>query len=74
MNAEQFVTDFADQAVILPLLLMVAIALWWCGWRRGALAWAIGVAASQLGLTWGVLRSLASNAIFRATGRSRRPR
>jgi len=35
-----FLTDFADQAVILPLSLVVAITLWCAGWRRGALAWA----------------------------------
>ena len=35
-----FLTDFADQAVILPLSLVVAITLWCVGWRRGALAWA----------------------------------
>jgi membrane-associated phospholipid phosphatase len=46
LNIERFLTDFADQAVILPLLLAVGIALWWGGWRRGALAWGFGVGAA----------------------------
>jgi hypothetical protein len=35
----RFVTDFADQAVILPLILAVAAMLAVQGWRRGALVW-----------------------------------
>jgi membrane-associated phospholipid phosphatase len=45
IKALNFLTDFADQAVVLPLaggVLMVLLAL---GWRRGALAWGAGVAA-----------------------------
>jgi membrane-associated phospholipid phosphatase len=38
-----FVTDFADQAVLLPLVLMVALALAAAGWRRGAGAWILVV-------------------------------
>ena len=34
-----FVTDFADQAVVLPLAVAAAILLAVGGWRRGALAW-----------------------------------
>jgi membrane-associated phospholipid phosphatase len=34
-----FVTDFADQAVVLPLAITAAILLAAGGWRRGALAW-----------------------------------
>ncbi len=44
-----FVTDFADQAVILPLIVCVAVVLWASGWRRGALVWCFGTAAT-LGL------------------------
>lgn len=44
-----FVTDFADQAVILPLIACVAVALWLAGWRRGAAVWCCGTAAT-LGL------------------------
>ncbi len=38
-----FLTDFADQAVILPLALAIGIALLMQGWRRGAAAWAAAV-------------------------------
>ena len=40
-----FLTDFADQAVVLPVVLVVAVILTATGWRRGALVWlgAIGV-------------------------------
>lgn len=41
--AMQFLTDFADQAVLLPVALTVAVGLWLQGWRRGAAAWAIAV-------------------------------
>jgi len=34
-----FITNFADQAVILPLLLAVTVALVAQGWRRGAVVW-----------------------------------
>lgn len=35
----QALTDFADQAVVLPLIAVVALMLGLLGWRRGALAW-----------------------------------
>lgn len=35
----RYLTDFADQAVILPLVLAIAVALAVQGWRRGALVW-----------------------------------
>jgi membrane-associated phospholipid phosphatase len=41
-----FLTDFADQAVMLPLVLAVGIALLVQGWRRGAAAWAVVVFAT----------------------------
>jgi membrane-associated phospholipid phosphatase len=41
-----FITDFADQAVILPLVLAIGIALLLQGWRRGAAAWALAVFAT----------------------------
>lgn len=34
-----FLTDFADQAVALPLMAVFALGLGALGWRRGALAW-----------------------------------
>jgi membrane-associated phospholipid phosphatase len=41
----RFLTDFADQAVVLPLIAVVALMLAVLGWRRGAVAWlaAVGV-------------------------------
>jgi membrane-associated phospholipid phosphatase len=36
-----FLTDFADQAVILPIVLAVGVALFAAGWHRGAGAWAL---------------------------------
>jgi membrane-associated phospholipid phosphatase len=42
----RYLTDFADQAVILPLVLAVAVALAVQGWRRGALIWLIVVGAT----------------------------
>lgn len=42
----RYLTDFADQAVILPLVLAIAVSLAAQGWRRGALVWLIVVAAT----------------------------
>lgn len=49
LRAAAFVTDFADQAVILPLAAVIAVALYAGGWRRGALAWTVAIIAT-LGL------------------------
>ncbi|MDE2574267.1 MAG: phosphatase PAP2 family protein [Rhodospirillales bacterium] len=40
------ITDFADQAVMLPLAAVTGLALWLAGWRRGALAWYLAVPAT----------------------------
>ena len=40
----RYLTDFADQAVILPLVLAIAVALAVQGWRRGAFVWLLVVA------------------------------
>ncbi len=45
-----FITDFADQAVMLPVVLAVALAMAARGWWRGACAW-LGV----IGVTFGVV-------------------
>jgi hypothetical protein len=37
----RFLTDFADQAVILPVLVAVTLTLALFGWRRGAAAWVV---------------------------------
>jgi membrane-associated phospholipid phosphatase len=42
----KFLTDFADQAVVLPLVLAIAVALALQGWRRGAVVWLLTVAAT----------------------------
>lgn len=42
----RFITDFADQAVILPLVFAIGIALLMQGWRRGAAAWVSAVMAT----------------------------
>ncbi|HVC62726.1 MAG TPA: phosphatase PAP2 family protein [Acetobacteraceae bacterium] len=44
-----FLTDFADQAVILPVVFAVAIVLAMQGWRYGALVW-LGVVFATFGL------------------------
>lgn len=49
----RFLTDFADQAVILPLVLAISIALATQGWRRGAIVWLCVV-----GVTFGVMLAL----------------
>ena len=46
----EFLTDFADQAVVLPLALVLGLMLAIFGWPRAALAWAVAVGAA-LGLT-----------------------
>ena len=37
------VTDFGDQAVLLPLAAGIALLLALSGWRRGALAWTAAI-------------------------------
>jgi membrane-associated phospholipid phosphatase len=44
----KFFTDFADQAVVLPLAVTICLALAAAGWRRGAVAWAVVVPATLL--------------------------
>ena len=41
----KFITDFADQAVILPLVVAIAFTLF-LQWRRGAIAWLMVIAAT----------------------------
>jgi membrane-associated phospholipid phosphatase len=45
----RFITDFADQFVVLPLAAVVALALLAGGWRRGAAVWTATVGGA-LGL------------------------
>jgi membrane-associated phospholipid phosphatase len=44
-----FLTNFADQAVMLPMVFAIAIVLATQGWRRGALVW-LGVVFATFGL------------------------
>jgi membrane-associated phospholipid phosphatase len=46
VSTMRFITDFADQAVILPLVLAIGIALLAQGWRRGAAAWVFVIVAT----------------------------
>jgi membrane-associated phospholipid phosphatase len=41
-----FLTDFADQAVILPVFLAISLMLFARGWRRGAAVWALVIVAA----------------------------
>jgi membrane-associated phospholipid phosphatase len=43
-----FLTDFADQAVMLPMAVTVCLMLALAGWRRAALAWALVVPGTLL--------------------------
>ena len=49
MHILRFITDFADQAVLLPIAMVIGIALLAAGWLRGAVAWAV-VIFGMLGL------------------------
>jgi len=46
----RFITDFGDQAVVLPLALGAAVLFAVCGWRRGALSW-----IAAIGCTFGLI-------------------
>jgi membrane-associated phospholipid phosphatase len=48
-----FLTNFADEAVVLPVVLAIALMLAARGWWRGALAWLAAV-----GLTFGLVLAL----------------
>lgn len=50
-----FVTDFADQAVILPLVLVVTIMLAASLWWRGTLAWVVSVGGTLAAIGAGKL-------------------
>lgn len=59
-----YLTDFADQAVILPLVLTVAVVLAVQGWRRGALIWLIVVASTSFATLLFKLMFLACSPLF----------
>jgi membrane-associated phospholipid phosphatase len=59
-----YLTDFADQAVILPLVLAVAITLAIQGWRRGAVTWVAVVATTFVATLAFKLMFLACSPLF----------
>lgn len=63
-----FITDLADQAVILPLVLAIGIALLTQRWYRGAAAWALAVVATFAAMLALKLVFLACAANFGTTG------
>lgn len=60
----RYLTDFADQAVILPLVLAMAVALALQGWRRGALTWLLVVAGVFLAMLVMKISFLACSPLF----------
>ncbi len=60
----RYLTDFADQAVIIPLVLAVAVALAVQGWRRGASVWLLVVAATFIATLSAKLMFLACSPLF----------
>ena len=46
MAVVKFITDFGDQAVVLPMAASIAVALLLLGWWRGAIGWAVAVAGT----------------------------
>jgi membrane-associated phospholipid phosphatase len=63
----RFLTDFADQAVILPMVLAIGLALLAQGWRRGAAAWVVAVAATIAAVVTLKVLFLACSATFGTT-------
>jgi membrane-associated phospholipid phosphatase len=61
-----FLTDFADEAVVLPVAAVVLVVLLMLGWRRGALAWLLGV-GGVLGIML-VLKLIVFACIWRLPG------
>jgi membrane-associated phospholipid phosphatase len=61
----RFLTDFADLAVMLPVVLTIAIGLVLQGWRRGALVWLGVVGATFLAMLVLKLLFLACPPVFR---------
>ncbi len=59
-----YLTDFADQAVILPLVLATAVALAIQGWRRGAVVWLLVVASTFVAMLALKLMFLSCSPLF----------
>jgi membrane-associated phospholipid phosphatase len=63
----RYLTDFADQAVIVPLVLATAITLAVQGWRRGAVVWLLVVAVTLTATLILKLMFLACSPLFGPT-------
>jgi len=63
----RYLTDFADQAVIIPLVLAITVALAVQGWRRGALAWLLVISATFMATLISKLMFLACSPVFGPT-------
>jgi membrane-associated phospholipid phosphatase len=60
----RYLTDFADQAVIIPVVLAVAVTLAIQGWRRGAFVWLLVVAGTFFTTLTAKLIFLACSPLF----------
>jgi membrane-associated phospholipid phosphatase len=60
----RYLTDFADQAVVLPLVIGITVALAAQGWRRGAVAWLVVVTATFAATAASKLMFLACSPVF----------
>lgn len=60
----RYLTDFADQAVIIPLVLAVAVMLAIQGWRRGAVTWLVVVFVTFLATLCFKVMFLACSPLF----------
>jgi membrane-associated phospholipid phosphatase len=60
----RYLTDFADQAVIIPLVLAVAVTLAIQGWRRGALVWLMVVVSTFAAMLAFKLMFLSCSPVF----------
>lgn len=60
----RYLTDFADQAVIVPLVLAIAVTLAVQGWRRGAFVWLVVVACTFVATVAFKLAFLACSPLF----------
>jgi hypothetical protein len=45
-----FLSDFADESVIIPLSMVIGLVLWLLGWRKGCYGWLIAVFGTLSGI------------------------
>ena len=63
-----FVTDLADQAVIVPLAVAMGLVLLLAGWWRGALAWFIAIPATLAAVLVAKLGTIACQGLMPPVG------